>query len=149
MAPGRRNINYGSKGFLSLGVNLRHSRQLNAWLTRLPNGVEQTMFFSSNGRIYKTEELNSFDTGDPRLPVIYLDPLSARVFIQTPGKYKDDIEEVDGLRLRGLAAQFRLQPVVDQLLRMLREKLPETFAGAADMPLRAQNAIDQMNQSSH
>lgn len=113
--------------------------------------VERIMIFSSNGRIYKTDELNCFETGDVNVPVIYLDPISARVFIQTPGQFKADFEEIDGERLRELAGHFRLQPVVDQLLRMLHDTGPASgpSGSGAGMPQRAQDAMDQMKGAQH
>ena len=81
-------------------------------MTRLPNGRGAILIFSINDTKFNTSDLKKFQTGDPTLPVIYLDEDSSRVFIHNRNGWKIDTDEVDAAGIKKLAARFNLPGLV-------------------------------------
>ena len=70
------------------------------------------MVFSINDTKFNTSELKKFQTGDPTLPVIYLDEDSSRVFIHKRNGWKIDTEEVEKAEIKKLAVRFKIPGLV-------------------------------------
>ena len=81
-------------------------------LTRLPNDRGAILIFSINETKFNTSDLKKFQTGDPTLPVIYLDEASSRVFIHNRNGWKIDTDEVDAAGIKKLAERFNLPGLV-------------------------------------
>jgi len=79
---------------------------------RVPNRRGAILIFSINDTKFNTSDLKKFQTGDPTLPVIYLDEASSRVFIHNRNGWKIDTDEVDAAGIEKLAARFNLPGLV-------------------------------------
>jgi len=71
-------------------------------------------------------DLKGFKTGDPSLPVVYLDPDSCRVFAHKQDRWKVDIVEVDAQQFRTLVEQYRLRSLIGELIRNCEEILAKS-----------------------
>lgn len=86
------------------------------------------MIFASNGTIFNTLELKGFETGDPNLPVVYLDFDSSRVFAEKRAGWKSEIIEMDGDNLKVLTERYPLRSLTDALSRTSGDVLRQSQA---------------------
>jgi hypothetical protein len=108
-----------------------------------PNPVDPTaepthggrVLFSSRGQIFDTADLKPFETGDPEMPVIFLDVDSSRTFLQKRDRWKMDIDEVDADGIRDLAARLDLRPLVAELIAIAQRQVRKCAEG--DLPAGA------------
>src|SRR5882762_7897023 len=104
------------------------------------------MLFSSGGKVFNTDDLKPFETGDSRTPVIYLDVDSSRIFIQHRDRWKADITEIDADELRELAKRLDLHMLIDHLIRKAQQTMLDhkwrMSAVSREMMAKAKSAIE-------
>jgi hypothetical protein len=76
------------------------------------------MIFGCEGKVYDTEQMTAFETGNAGMPTIFLTPDGVCVFVLTINRWRGvDVHQAGDAEITRLAQQFQLPQLLTALGR--------------------------------